>query len=1155
MLLRSLVLLAPYCGQLVHSRAHHDSCAARNCDFLPGSARRAAPAVGSSSAHVVAPHRSMLFTHHPSSCFVLPGWETASARLTPIASQRKDSRGGVDSAGPSKPGKTPRKHQTPNAVTPSRESDRRKSDYHGNSLGNTRGRGNYGPVRDRGFNDHGPEYNSASYNNGNKGHHINYRGSRGTYKGDTRNFNEGLVHTNEDRRRDNYGPRKGRNAANDLKGYTKNGAAKKNSGLDYASRIGFGRDIDFAHGSAIHGKDRWLTKGPSRAGGGAANLPDSYGRDSYVNPQAQFDDYPHSKRAGAKSGKRDLHAHTDNPRRGTTYGKPSPRGKDKDRTQKYTTGFWPERTHEEIAAEIARFNRRLAQENQQAMRVTTERLNPLLKLVSHSNQKNQKLRISPELQQKLATKDNKTKGVPEGGNGKGAFNTTAQGPKGGKNPKRATNGRTEKKQLQTMPQQKNQLKQAPTPKRLLPVGQGDDDTPRSDHGSGEHSDTDTAAYCKALDLSASELNSMSIDVPGIRLLEPSSGLAKGTPSGKSLTAKLDQLKAAGFDGIVDMNSLFSVSPSVFQEPGSPSRPGEATGADFSSLGIRNPGLIKALEKKGITKATNTQTRHIPAITSFLSDNQGDYEPLRCMSIHAPTGSGKTLAYLLPLLQRILRVESPTGTRESRAFASEKDAVGFVNSLFNENVVVLTPSVELSVQSHLVLKELYQTYREVVSDDTPAPPSPSTPAKPAPAGASSLFRAIGAKLLGRLTGPKAATNDALSIETTDAHTGNTTTFAPDDSDPGPSPCNGSPRFTVVADIKPVLLIGNANVANQKRALKELRAQQLESRRSALATIRGLYSAGKSDSTGPTTPIQLRRVVGFMFTTPGRAYSLWQTHKALDLQGTKYCVVDEYDGFLQLKRATSPDTDDTKIEIENPQTKEVLDAMLMGRRAAQEPPGVPSVGPSPSADRTGKYVLCLSASKLKDAPSCFGRLAAVSQGRTPTVVTTSGGVTSHDSSENDNFTTTPDAETGPPRNILHTMALYSVADAKLALLRKVLHAFPYEKSALVFCDSNGTAQFLESYLRSKLPTVDVTVLNCRQGRLERKRSFQSVLQSNLSGAVQAQGRKRKGGSTPVRSVVISTQLNSRGIDFSGFSHVIHYDLPHGRRPFTPLTPAQT
>jgi superfamily II DNA/RNA helicase len=74
---------------------------------------------------------------------------------------------------------------------------------------------------------------------------------------------------------------------------------------------------------------------------------------------------------------------------------------------------------------------------------------------------------------------------------------------------------------------------------------------------------------------------------------------------------------------------------------------------FASLGLA-PSLVHAAQRHGLLAPTAIQTQALPAIL--------DGQDLRAC---APTGSGKTAAYVLPLLQRWMLADAPTGPRSTQ----------------------------------------------------------------------------------------------------------------------------------------------------------------------------------------------------------------------------------------------------------------------------------------------------------------------------------------------------------------------------------------------------------------------------------------------------------------------------------------------------------
>ena len=119
-----------------------------------------------------------------------------------------------------------------------------------------------------------------------------------------------------------------------------------------------------------------------------------------------------------------------------------------------------------------------------------------------------------------------------------------------------------------------------------------------------------------------------------------------------------------------------------------SNTGILTGKRFADFGIRE-SLVSALNNKlGATRATEIQAK------SFKSILEG-----KDVTLCSETGSGKTLAYLLPLVERILRLKS-----------MEPSSGGGIDLLGRSSppVVVLCPTSDLCNQVLHVTKSLDQT---------------------------------------------------------------------------------------------------------------------------------------------------------------------------------------------------------------------------------------------------------------------------------------------------------------------------------------------------------------------------------------------------------------------------------------------------------------
>ncbi|CAO1629441.1 unnamed protein product [Parajaminaea phylloscopi] len=121
----------------------------------------------------------------------------------------------------------------------------------------------------------------------------------------------------------------------------------------------------------------------------------------------------------------------------------------------------------------------------------------------------------------------------------------------------------------------------------------------------------------------------------------------------------------------------------------------AKGPPFAAIKpALSPWTLEYLESAGFARSTPVQAATIPMLLKHKD-----------VIVEAVTGSGKTLAYLLPLLELLLRKNSPTCSRpdgeEEAAPAQSGSSVG-VQSL------VLLPTRELAIQVFSVLTSLVES---------------------------------------------------------------------------------------------------------------------------------------------------------------------------------------------------------------------------------------------------------------------------------------------------------------------------------------------------------------------------------------------------------------------------------------------------------------
>ncbi|XP_954508.1 Dead/deah box RNA helicase, putative [Theileria annulata] len=588
---------------------------------------------------------------------------------------------------------------------------------------------------------------------------------------------------------------------------------------------------------------------------------------------------------------------------------------------------------------------------------------------------------------------------------------------------------------------------------------------------------------KRTKISEKELNFLPLKAPGIRALEPDS--MKNVQ-----VEEIESLIKLGYDGIIDMNSLFKS-----KTDGGGTSDSEFIKVPFKSLGIYDEKLIEALKLLGIDRPTYAQKKFIPKLTEILNTKLTEKSRNLITSVvHASTGSGKTLMYMLPIFQSCLNQSLPLFGGWSTY--NQKAILGYVEELINQDILVICPSLELCVQSSKVAKTIYEQYKAVKSE-----------------GRTGDFYSDFSKILAIPSKDKESDEiGTLQVET---------------------------------EIKPTLLIGNANILYQKKNIKKIMSEKAEEYEEAKTTIQEMTASMLLTKEIDPTPNTIKRTVAMYFATPGRLYSILFDHKLLNLKNFRYVVLDEYDSYLEM-------VGDSGKKIKNARTKDLINKMFKNMSNRYEREMEEDLGRELKENLLNlrrKYVMCVSASdNLMSMPGIL-RKFFLEEGE-------------KNEKENENSKESCDSENNEvkkhtksktsyqfPKNILHTMAIYSVPDAKLSLLRKILKSVPYNKSVLIFCDSNvsfrwgGTASFLLKYLSGIFGDSSIQILNSVQNRIIRRKAFSNIIQTNIDNTNLYNINKKT--TKLVKDILISTRLNSRGIDFSGYTHVINYDLPHGKR----------
>lgn len=160
-----------------------------------------------------------------------------------------------------------------------------------------------------------------------------------------------------------------------------------------------------------------------------------------------------------------------------------------------------------------------------------------------------------------------------------------------------------------------------------------------------------------------------------------------------------------------ISSLFSSNPTsktpVEDHDGDapPVTPSNAPLSDslhtFTSLGLSPVLATHLLSKLSLTSPTAIQNSAIPQL---LAENSDAF-------IQAETGSGKTLAYLLPIVQKIMQLSSPTSEPNITSPESHSKQAHRTSGLF---AIILAPTRELCKQISTVLESLLRCAHWIVA---------------------------------------------------------------------------------------------------------------------------------------------------------------------------------------------------------------------------------------------------------------------------------------------------------------------------------------------------------------------------------------------------------------------------------------------------------
>ncbi|AFZ80429.1 DEAD box ATP-dependent RNA helicase family member protein [Theileria equi strain WA] len=537
-----------------------------------------------------------------------------------------------------------------------------------------------------------------------------------------------------------------------------------------------------------------------------------------------------------------------------------------------------------------------------------------------------------------------------------------------------------------------------------------------------------------VEITQSDMESIPLLTPGIRDISSVGGnLAENK--------LIMEMQKKGFCGIVDPNSLFSLSHNVFDNSGS----------TFESIGIYDKSLLGVLNSHGITKPTITQKKNIPRLIDMFKSQSS--KGLETCFINAVTGSGKTLAYLLPIMQHCLNSKIPLQSLD------EPDYKAKLMSFFHQNIIIFCTSAELSIQTRDVFNRIYSTY-ESIRKKKDASIDLNRDHK-------SLFSSICSDILDKNK---------------------------------ESPLN---EMDVTTHIVPIVLFTQANAANQGSQLKSLQKQQNEDMHNAMDMI------SQKDKSKP-----INRRVGLFLADFKRAHLLAFVKRVLSINDIKYAVIDEYDGHICYKK----DRDTADIE-EGRNINEVIQKFKSYRKYNDK-----------DTESDSRFLINLSASNIRD--------------NTPYIIRDMF----KDGKDND-ATYTGYKCPSLPDTILHTVIIIR-RDSQLYTLKRLLCTEPYEKSVMIFCSTPRCSEFLHHNLPRIIKDTNIDLINKHQGRLRQKNQFMKVMQKNIQNTLESIDKETGGGENKesvkstrfVKNILISDSRIARGIDLSGFTHLINYDVPH-------------
>ncbi|SJK85814.1 Eukaryotic initiation factor 4A [Babesia microti strain RI] len=119
------------------------------------------------------------------------------------------------------------------------------------------------------------------------------------------------------------------------------------------------------------------------------------------------------------------------------------------------------------------------------------------------------------------------------------------------------------------------------------------------------------------------------------------------------------------------------------------------------------------------------------------------------------------------------------------------------------------------------------------------------------------------------------------------------------------------------------------------------------------------------------------------------------------------------------------------------------------------------------------------------------------------------------------------------ITHFLVTYGEGKDKVGLLKRLLEIKSFGKSVLIFVNCQEHIEFLSKVIKDYMPNVNLISLSASDDKMDRQKSFDELQKLKSNDYEDSIG--------PISSICVTTDISSRGIDFSPFTFLINYSIP--------------